>query len=296
MRKIFFTLILASAIYSCNHNETHEVFTKKNLVTESQLIYLNLSKNRILHGKEGTTLIFPAGCLDQDTGIVIVKLQEYYNLPEMLLEKLTTTSGLQVLETDGMVNIAIESEVGKKVCLANGKSFEIKMPKSKDNMSLFYGKKIGDNIDWMISKEAKQSTVDSIPSYHKNGSYNYFESTKLGWINADKFTDFKRKTDLIVSLPESQSGASCNLVIDKYNSIIPGIVENGKLVFKGIPANTKATLIALGTNKKSQFICMIDLNTNDKFIELPLLQPMAIEEIKSMLEKKFGKSLKRTNQ
>ncbi len=281
-------------MYSCNNNEIDEVLTRGNLVkVENQLIELNLSKNRTLYGKEGTQLIFPDGCLSQDTGVVIVELQEYYSLSDMLLGNLTTTSEKRILETDGMINISIKTETGKQVCLVKDKSFIVQMPKTKDDMNLFYGKKKNDKIDWMISKDANQSIVDSIPINQKDGSFNYFESTKLGWINADKFMDFKEKNDLIISLPKTQSGASCNLVLNNYNSIIPGAVSKGKVTFKGIPANTKATLVALGINKKSQFICMKDLNTNDKLVELPILQPIAAKEIKSMLEKKFGSNLKR---
>lgn len=169
------------------------------------------------------------------------------------------------------------------------------MPKTKNEMKLFYGNVKNKNIDWTISTKSDEIEKDTLPDYQKNGAFNFFESTKLGWINADKFLDFNEKSNLIVSLPEFQNGASCYLVLNKYNSIISGITTKGNVTFKGIPANTKATLISIGANAQFQFLSMKDVNTNDKLVQLSILQPMSTKEIKSKLENKFGKNLKRTN-
>jgi hypothetical protein len=40
---------------------------------------------------------------------------------------------------------------------------------------------------------------------------------------------------------------------------------------------------------------MKDVNTNDKLVQLSILQPMSNKEIKSKLENKFDKNLKPTN-
>jgi hypothetical protein len=296
MKKLIFILVTGVVFCSCNELEVNqEISVKQSEASETQRIALNLEKDSIVHGKDGTILIFPHNCLNQDTGIVIVKLQEYYNLSDMLLGCLTTTSEQRILETDGMINVTVETETGKDVCLSIGKCFKIQMPKTKEGMSLFYGNKKSDKIDWTISETNTKSSADSIPNYFKYGTFNYFESTKLGWINADKFLDFKEKSNLIVSLPESQSGASCYLVLTKYNSIVSGTTTKGNVTFKGMPANAKATLISLGANEQFEFLSMKDVNTNDKLVQLSILQPMSNKEIKSKLENKFDKNLKPTN-
>jgi hypothetical protein len=293
MKKLILILVTGGFLYSCNEREVKQEISVKQLKTsETQRIALNLENDSIINGNYGTILIFPHNCLNQDTGIVIVKLKEFYNLSEMLLENLTTTSNQRILETDGMINVTIETITGKEVSLEKDKYFKIQMPKTKNEMKLYYGNLKNKNINWTISTKLDDIENDTLPDYKKNGVFNYFESTKLGWINADKFLEFNRKSNFIVSLPKTQLGASCYLVLKKYNSIISGISIEGKVTFKGIPTNTKATLISFGANEQSHFFSMKEVNTNDKLVQVPILQPMSTKEIRSKLEKKFGNNLK----
>ena len=69
------------------------------------------------------------------------------------------------------------------------------------------------------------------------------KATKLGWINCDRFSEIKEKTDLIVSI-DQKFKPEIRLVFKDINSIMPALSINNKLVVKNIPIGQKATLMA----------------------------------------------------
>lgn len=118
------------------------------------------SKPNMVYGKEGTGLYFPAESFVDSKGNLIdgkvsIRLDECYDVADMLQSKLSTTSGGKMLETAGMVNIKAYSG-GREVYLRDGAAYNIYFPKNgnvKEDFQLFYGEWNKDGIiDWKLAE------------------------------------------------------------------------------------------------------------------------------------------------
>jgi hypothetical protein len=81
------------------------------------------------------------------------------------------------------------------------------------------------------------------------------ESTKLGWINCDRFYDDSRpKVDFIVQIDEDFI-PSMNIVFKEVNSIMPYTYrEDNRLVFANVPSNAAIQIIGLFKDKEEDKI------------------------------------------
>ncbi|UII26889.1 hypothetical protein LVD15_00185 [Fulvivirga maritima] len=84
--------------------------------------------------------------------------------------------------------------------------------------------------------------------------YKVIELENIGWINCDRFIDFKEKTDLIVELKDSTI-TTCNiyLVFNEINSVLQNhyYSKNDKKygnTFKNIPVGSSVNLIAISNH------------------------------------------------
>jgi len=79
-----------------------------------QLFTIDPTQDQIITGKEGTIIRIPANSLVNEKGKVVtspvtIRLTECYNLTDMILNKLSTSSNGQLLETAGMINVEATS-------------------------------------------------------------------------------------------------------------------------------------------------------------------------------------------
>jgi hypothetical protein len=129
------------------------------------------SRGGRIRGTKGTVLQFaPNSFVDAAgrpvTGRIRIELQECYDLSSILNAKLSTTSGKDIIETAGMVNV--KAFAGRdEVFLAPGRSYEIGFPKNgneKEDFNLFYGKWRDDGvIDWRLAGESDDDAdVDGV--------------------------------------------------------------------------------------------------------------------------------------
>jgi len=124
--------------------------------------YLNIdnSTSNKVEGKEGTILYFPANSFvdakgNSIEGDVRIRLDECYNVSDMLQSKLSTTSGNRLLETAGMVDVHATFK-GKEAFLREGAAYNIYFPKNgnvKEDFQLFYGEWNKEGIiDWQLAE------------------------------------------------------------------------------------------------------------------------------------------------
>lgn len=295
-------IILTFCFYYC-YACTNEVAEKRidntsfnNFIeVPSQFFKINSDKDTVIIGKNGTKIFLPKQCFNVKTEKIEIELREYLNIQDMLTNMLTTTSNSKILETYGMLYINAKTLKGEPISL--NRSYTIEFPETKkcDEIKVFYGNRNERIMNWELDKydesyPAQPYNDDTTLKYiYKK---NIFEIKKLGWINCDRFLEFINKTNLVVKISDGNDKAFYSLVLKKYNSIIPGIINiNKELNFNGIPKGESVLLIGLEIKENKLYFAYNDFNTNCDTIEMKSLEPVSKEELQIILQKKIENEL-----
>lgn len=123
------------------------------------VLYIDNKRAQKVKGRKGTQLFLPANIFVKQDGTlpkgkIKIELVECYDVPDMLMSKLSTTSGNKLLETAGMIKLKAYS--GKEeLALSEGARYNIYFPKNKntkEDFHLFYGDFNQDEIiDWKLA-------------------------------------------------------------------------------------------------------------------------------------------------
>ncbi len=138
----------------------------------SQKFKINASKDTIIICREGTKITFSPNSFITESGQlvqgeILFEVKEYYQISDMLLANLSTTSNQEILETGGMLFIEAFSK-GEKCQLKKDEVIEIYFPtkNEKKDMKLFYGDWASKKINWTLSEpipiELEEAEVFSI--------------------------------------------------------------------------------------------------------------------------------------
>jgi hypothetical protein len=128
----------------------------KNYTKESQVFSIDNSKDTLIKCTNGTIIFLPYWSFEINKGESIkLKVTEFYDNSNMILNGLSTASSGKILETGGMLKIEAFAN-NRKLSLAKRKKIILHFPKKeKDStMSLFYGKVDNESIDWKQDQEA----------------------------------------------------------------------------------------------------------------------------------------------
>ncbi|MFK7811494.1 MAG: hypothetical protein AB8B59_03315, partial [Maribacter sp.] len=128
----------------------------KNTIAPSQFFQFDAKKDTVFQGKKGTLLVFQKGSfIDANENVVTknieIELAEALTLDDMLLSNLTTKSGDQLLETDGMIYFNATSE-GEQLFVNPEKPVYIEIPSTdrKAGMSVYEGiRDENGNMNWI---------------------------------------------------------------------------------------------------------------------------------------------------
>jgi hypothetical protein len=137
--------------------------------TNSEAFNIDPTKDTLIKCAKGTLIYLPANCLEDENGqspkgMVQLNVKECYSISDFIGDNLTTTSGDQILETAGMVNISISSEE-QQLAIKDGKEYALYFPKNsqQEDMQLFYGNRnTEEQIDWDLALDVPDEGVDSL--------------------------------------------------------------------------------------------------------------------------------------
>lgn len=153
---------------SVNSTEIDIITFLKSVEPAPQAILINSEENFEMTLKEGTKISIPKDAfIDVKTGKSVsgdidLKIKEYYKLSDILLANLSTKSDDRLLETGGMLYIEANKN-GSKLKLKPEKELRIVFNnRGKENMQLFEGEKIDDNINWVLSNEVETNVSDEL--------------------------------------------------------------------------------------------------------------------------------------
>lgn len=254
---------------------------------------------------------------------VEVQLREFYDVSSWLNEGLVTTCNGQLIESGGMVHISAKCE-GKPVELRPGKAIELAMPLDgaprKEGMQTFIGKPQNGIINWTVPQQITGVATDEISEQIRNVEYipnnlndnrnaNWnnlnvnqrswspnlrkevkevdgylIESSQLGWINCDRFTDEKEKTNMIVKADTAMQPV-VRVVFSDINSMMPGNFNGTDFAVNNIPVGRKVTVIAYTIKDEQPYLAMREVKISDN-LNLNLdMKPVSKEELKQSFKK-----------
>ncbi|MEK8179197.1 OmpA family protein [Flavobacterium buctense] len=315
-RRVEITFAIAEKEY------TNTIFNQ--LEKESQFFTGKSNEVITITGKEGTKITIPKNALKKANGKyaigkIDIELQEFYQKSEAVAANLHTMSDGIMLESGGMIYIKATAK-GEELQLKKGAVMTLEMA-SKNNpndMQTFYGyPKEDKTVDWstddntIVTEEENWSTYavfyqDGIKQrdtvYTERSTKKSFkrattdaekvsaisstilQSTKLGWINCDRFYDVPDKTDLFVNI-DMKYKPEIRLVFKDINSIMSGHIDkNNRLVLGGIPVGKKATLMAFSCIENEVYFATKEI-VIDKNAPVGLeLQKTSVAEFKTALQ------------
>jgi hypothetical protein len=122
----------------------------------AQVFRVDGRRDTVLYCPEGTILHVPAGAFaaadgQPATGLIEVRVREFYQLPDIILANLTTQSGHELLETGGMLHLEARSATGQLCGLRPEAALLLQLPASAPlpGMQLYTGVPTAQHrLDW----------------------------------------------------------------------------------------------------------------------------------------------------
>lgn len=264
MRYILIIIPILFLALSCNPNEKVLNETEsiedllKDLESPAQKYTFDIEKGITLKGQEGILIEIKPNSLMYENGNdvkgeVSIELIECYELSELLIHNLATVDlEGKLIETAGMLWIKASSK-GKTLTLKDKECLNIGFPKIVENdFGLFYGRenKEGQFIEW----EQQDKSVASISSVisdtltmetmliegYSEEDYYFFSSSKLGWLNCDRYPIFEKSSNLIVTVDHPAENIKLRLILTDMKAVRPAFKETKrKYSFSAVPINEK---------------------------------------------------------
>lgn len=195
------TLMLISACskqrVEMNEYESPNDFMYNNRPEEQEFI-LNGDSGGPIIGNQNTHLWMDSSIFMYTNGNdvsypIIIKLIEIYKPKDMELYAMPTVAQGNLLVTAGEIRVRAFKD-NEELVLKPGKVYPAKTPAQNldSQMSIFYGKQVGDIIDWMnnASDVSSNPGIDALEFITPDSSEYYSLLVPvMGWINCDYFYD-----------------------------------------------------------------------------------------------------------
>lgn len=144
-------------------------------------------------------------------------------------------------------------------------------------------------IDWQKFKKKFREQFEVTQKEFSNKfnkldlDYYVFSVTELGWINCDLFLDLEedQKTDFVVHVADNID-QKVRLIFDNNGgerTLMNGIDNKGKTVFKGVPKGQPVTIIGIGYNELNPTFAKGKTTISDQPFELRGFKKKTIEEL-----------------
>ncbi|MCH8904061.1 MAG: hypothetical protein IIA45_09130 [Bacteroidetes bacterium] len=233
----------------------------------------------------------------------------------MVLANLHTMSGDRLLESGGMVNITAKSG-NEELKLRKGSRMNITFPATiqRVDFKLFAGKIKNNEMDWEEVKsdeelqgdaQLAETSFESTRIVRRNRRWGAFElidykdysraartidtyifsSSRLGWINCDRFVATANNNTIVNVKIEDSSETIVRMVFKNINSIIPDNNSDGNQAqFVNVPIGEEVLILAFSVKEGIPRFGSIDMIVK-KDMELILdLQVSSPEQIKQILK------------
>ena len=231
-----------------------------------------------LVGQQGTRIWLNKSKLMYQNGDSVdwtytVKLIELYTIKDMVYYQMPSTSGNNLMTTEGVIRIRAFKD-GEELVLRQGASWPVEMPDTNQlqDMKVFYGTGFEPNITWTQNGS------------FTNTSYGYAANiSPLGWVACNKNIGVPAVSSISFT---SETADLTNVAIFIY---IPDLqmlelVRNQQST--ALPAGYQAKLFAIAINSSNQlfkFYKEVNITTADLDVEVTLSQTTDAD-IETMLD------------
>jgi hypothetical protein len=152
MKQLLF-LVVAFVVLSCTKPATEQLNFEELTESNKQVFIIDNNSDTTLTGKQGTQISIPANILgealtDDDTLKII--LREYYQMSDILLAGLSTTSNGKLLETKGMIHLEFRLNNRKITNVNQGLKVKFRNNEEASDYHIFYGNKVDNSINWQL--------------------------------------------------------------------------------------------------------------------------------------------------
>ena len=112
-----------------------------------------------------------------------------------------------------------------------------------------------------------------------------FSSSKLGWINCDRFyEDDRPKVNYFVDIKKSKH-IDIKVVFNNINSILTGSIKNNKYCFDNVPEGQKVTLVALKYDNDQYYLAIKQTQIESNGESELTFEPVTIDRLKTEMQK-----------
>ncbi len=133
---------------------------------ESQYFMINPKRDTVLLGKEGTIIEIPRNSIahHKNNDSVKILLREYYEISDILINDLTTTSNEALLETGGMLYLMAFNKQNKPLKINKNKAITCLLPTKNESTSMlkFMGAYTPEGINWIVEQDPEDLRSHSI--------------------------------------------------------------------------------------------------------------------------------------
>lgn len=284
-------ILLIFSFYTCQNIKDKSADSLLLNLTSIQTYKINTNERSTINGIEGTTLLFEPNSFVEENGNIysgtaIIHLKEFRTLSSIFLEGLTTTSNGKMLETQGMLFLSITKPDSTKLILKQNTTYNVcfQLQKEQAGYELFYGEKKEKGINWQPAQNGSLGNLYNLPKAKfiwqdssVTGYFNFsidrlvFSSSKLGWINCDRFVKNQDLTSLYLK-GTFRNNITARLIFYNYKSILPSTFDDGKIAFENFPINERVHLIIYSYDKNYVYLFEKEMITNneDVFIEVQM--------------------------
>lgn len=279
-----------------------DIFSK--FSQEIQKFKVKANQEITIKGKDGTIINIPKNSLCKQNGEIVkgeveIELKEYYKKSDIVVANLHTMSDDKILETAGMIYISA-SFFGEKLKMKKGNEMKIEFASKNKikGMETFIGEQQNNQINWVQQNNGSKAVINAeridsivvekdVYEGYENDTIAIKElnkvdkmilkTAKLGWINCDRFYNFKNKTNLIIEMDTAYKPI-VRLVFKDINSIMPGhYTKDKKIILNDIPVGQEATIIAFSlVNEEPYFISKDIVISKDQKENLELIKTTMI--------------------
>ena len=162
-----------------------------------------------------------------------------------------------------------------------------KIPTVTRFMNIIPKRKFYAGNEALIAEEFESRLLDSTESYisSRDVSYYILNTSKLGWINCDRFSNSRTKRIKYKLKVKNADGANINLVFKSINAILPSSNNNGVYDFQTVGLDEDVVLVAIKRKNGKLYFDTVETKTTKKPKINFEFKEVSVEELRREIEK-----------